>query len=85
MSRYPDSASSLKAWTQNVEQNAFKHFVELRQTFSSADYVPPYVVFNVAGNKYRLIAVVSFGLGAVSVEHILTHRDYDRDRWRREL
>ena len=83
MSRHPDSSSSLKAWSQYVEQNAYKHFVQLRQTFASADYVPPFTVFNVAGNKYRLIAVVSYELGAVSVEHILTHREYDKNRWRK--
>lgn len=62
----------------------YKHFVQLRQTFASADYVSPFTVFNIAGNKYRLIAIVSYGLGVVSVEHILTHREYDKDRWRRE-
>lgn len=82
MVRHPDSASSLKAWTQNIEQNAFKHFVQLRQAFATADYVSPYTVFNIAGNKYRLIAVVSYALGAVSVEHILTHPQYDKGRWR---
>ena len=44
MGRYPDSAPSLKAWTQNMELNVSKHFVQLRQTFASADYVPPFTV-----------------------------------------
>jgi mRNA interferase HigB len=82
MGHYPDSVSSLKAWTQNIEQNTFKRFVQLRQAFAAADYVSPYTVFNIAGNKYRLIAVVSYALGAVSVEHVLTHAQYDKDQWR---
>ena len=80
--RHSDSAPSLRAWAQHVEQGDFKHFAQLRQTFAAADYVPPHVVFNIAGNKYRLVAIVSYALRAVSVEADLTHAEYDRGKWR---
>lgn|SRR3989338_371209 len=83
MERYPDSESSLKSWVQAIEANSFKHLNELKQTFGSADYVRPYIVFNISGNKYRLIALVNYQIGAVFVEQILTHREYDRGKWRK--
>lgn len=82
MARRSDSASSLRAWAQHMEQNGFKHFAHLRQVFRAADYVAPYTVFNIAGNKYRLIAVIYYPLQAVSVETVLTHAEYDRGNWR---
>ncbi len=83
MTRYPQSGSSLRAWAQHMEQSEPKHFTQLRQTFAAADYIRPYTVFNVSGNKYRLIAHVNYGLQVVSIENVLTHADYDRGKWRR--
>ena len=83
MIKYPDSESSLRAWTQNMERNEFRHFARLIQAFGSAYYVRPFTVFNVAGNKYRLIAIVDYPLRAVSVEAVLTHAEYDKGKWRK--
>jgi len=82
-SKHPAGGSSLRAWAQVIESNCFKHFVDLRKTFGSSDSVRPHIVFNIAGNKYRLIALVSYALQAATVEHVLTHAEYDLGRWRR--
>jgi mRNA interferase HigB len=58
-----------------MESNSFKHFVELKNTFGSADQVKPHTVFSISGNKYRLIAVVDYVLQSVSIETVLTHSD----------
>jgi mRNA interferase HigB len=80
---HPDSRSSLKSWTQAMESNSFKHFVELKKTFGSADQVKPHTVFNISGNKYRLIAVVDYVLQSVAIACVLTHAEYDEGRWRK--
>ena len=66
-----------------MEPNSFKHFVELKKTFGSADQVKPYTVFDISGNKFRLIAVVDYALQSVSVECVLMHAEYDEGRWRK--
>ena len=66
-----------------MESNNFKHFVELKKTFGSADQVKPHTVFNISGNRYRLIAVVNYALKSVSIERVLTHGEYDEGRWRK--
>jgi mRNA interferase HigB len=81
--QHPDSRSSLKSWTQLMELNSFNHFVELKKTFGSADQVRPHTVFNICGNKYRLIAIVDYALQSVSIECVLTHAEYDEGRWRK--
>jgi len=82
--KHPDSRSSLQSWSQIVEAGNFRHLMELRKVFGSADYVKPYTVFNISGNKYRLITVVDYPLQTVSVEYVLTHEEYDERRWRAE-
>ena len=81
--KHPDSRSSLNSWTQAMESNGFKHFVDLKKTFGSADQVKPHTVFDISGNKYRLIAVVDYALQSVSVECVLTHAEYGEGRWRK--
>jgi mRNA interferase HigB len=67
---------------QTIEASRFRHLAELKKTFGAADYVKPYTVFNISGNRYRLVAFVDYELQAVSVEHVLTHEEYDEQRWR---
>ena len=81
-SRFKDSGTALSAWVRTIESGRFKHLVELKQTLGSADDVRPYVVFNVGGNRYRLVTLVNFELGVVSVERVMTHAEYDRGRWK---
>ncbi|MBI3554575.1 MAG: type II toxin-antitoxin system HigB family toxin [Elusimicrobia bacterium] len=81
--RHPDAKSSLNSWVQACEGNAFKHFIELRKALATADPVPPHTVFNISGNKYRLIALVNYCAAAIQVTHIMTHEEYDKGRWRK--
>jgi len=72
--KHPDSRPSLRTWVQVIEANNFRHFVELKEAFRS--------VFNIAGDKYRLIYIVEYQLQTVSVEDVLTHEEYEKQRWR---
>ncbi len=76
--QYPHSRSPLDKWAQETKKALWKNFPEIRQTFPSADYVAPFIVFNIGGNKFRLIALVIFKKGIVRVEQVLTHAQYDR-------
>lgn len=66
-----------------MESNSFRHFVDLKKTFGSADQLKSRRVFDISGNKYRLIAVVDYALQSVSIECVLTHAEYDKGRWRK--
>jgi mRNA interferase HigB len=81
--RYPYSESSLTRWYKIVEQSTFNSFAELRTTFPSADLVGEWVVFNIGGNKYRLVASIHFNRGKVYVRHVLTHNEYNQGNWKR--
>lgn len=81
--RHPDSEEPLLRWFKIIEKSDFSSFESLRATFPSADMVGDWIVFNIGGNKYRLIASVHFNRGKVYIRHVLTHKEYDRGAWKR--
>lgn len=75
--KHPSAESALRQWHSVVEHIDFKDFGHIREFFNSADYVPPFVVFDVAGNNYRLVVVVQYRAKRMYVREVMTHREYD--------
>lgn len=80
--RHPDSATPLARWFKIVQRTQFRDFGELRAAFPSADKVGQWVVFNIGGNKYRLITAIHFNRSKVYIRHVLTHQEYDQGAWK---
>jgi mRNA interferase HigB len=78
----PDSQGPLLRWYKVVQRSEFGNFAELRATFPSADLVGELVVFNIGGNRHRLITSIHFNREKVYIRRVLTHREYDRGEWR---
>jgi mRNA interferase HigB len=55
----------------------FDNYGQIKKTFGTADWVKPFVVFDIAGNHYRLICAIHFNRQAVYVRHVFTHAEYD--------
>lgn len=82
--KYPDSQSSLRAWYKRVRLAKWQNFNDLRAVFSSADNVQNLIVFNIGGNKYRLIALVDYRYQKVFIRAVLTHSEYDKESWKND-
>ncbi len=80
--RHTDAETPLSAWHSVTEKHRWKSFHELRQVYPSADQVGRFIVFNIGGNNYRLIVTIRFDYGRVYVRHVLTHAEYDKNRWK---
>ena len=80
--RIPIRVGPLRAWRQNVKHAGWQNFAELRAVYPSADQVGRCVVFNIGGNRFRLVDAGHFNRGIVYVRHVLTHAEYDRDKWK---
>ena len=88
--RHPDVASALQAWVQVVQDAAWQSLTDVRRTYPAADGVQVdsgrvVTVFNIRGNNYRLLTWISYRAQLVSVIDVLTHADYDKNRWKRRL
>lgn len=73
---------SLKDWYRRVRRVEATNLIELREAFPSADPVGKCTVFNVGGNKYRIIAGVSYRRQKVYIRFVLSHAEYDKGNWK---
>lgn len=77
--RHPDAEKPLRAWNAIWRQKRYGTPHEVRADFRHVDFLGNRrVVFNIGGNKYRLVADIRYDLGRINVRHVLTHEDYDR-------
>ena len=68
---HPETKSSLAHWYQLMKNNDFSNFAHLRETFPSADQVGKLTVFNIGGNKVRLIAAIQDPQGILCKRSLL--------------
>ena len=84
---HADAATPLRAWLKLARHGSFRNLAELKRTFASVDLVPvkgrDFYVFNIGGNKYRLIAAIHFNSQRLFVRHILVHSEYNTERWKK--
>ncbi|MFP7754231.1 type II toxin-antitoxin system HigB family toxin [Thermodesulfobacteriota bacterium B35] len=80
--KHPDCATALDSWYRIVKHTRFAGFVELRATFPSADQVYGLTVFNIGGNKVRLIAAIHYNTQKIFIRYVLTHKEYERNKWK---
>lgn len=79
--RHPDVRTAVQSWLQEAEDATWRTPQEIRERYVSASFVQENgVVFNLAGNKYRLFVKVAYGTGIVRIMRIGKHSDYDS--WR---
>lgn len=80
--KYPDSETALIRWFKLMNSAYFQTFDELRSVFPSADLVDDLIVFNIGGNKYRLMTSIHFNRQKVYIRYILTHSEYNKNKWK---
>jgi mRNA interferase HigB len=80
--QHPQAQGPLQGWRRVIEKNRFDTWAALKAAFNTVDKVGDLVVFNVGGNKYRLIAHIRFEKQIVYIKAVLTHTDYDRGAWK---
>lgn len=74
---HPHSRNPLSAWEKAIKQTDYKSFNELKRTFPSVDYVSHrYTIFDIGGNKYRLITEINYIAKVVNIKRAWTHAEY---------
>lgn len=77
--KHKDAEIPLRVWFKKVEQAKWKNINELKKDFSTADYVGNNrVVFDIKGNKYRIVVLVFFDGQKVFIRFVGTHAEYDK-------
>lgn len=79
---HPESSTAIDYWYRVTRKAFWVSFADIKLTFNTADYVPPFVVFDIGGNKYRLVAEINFGRKVVFIRRIMPHKEYSKGSWK---
>lgn len=80
--KWSEAEEPLRAWHRVAEHATWECFADVRQVYSNADQVGRCTVFNIGGNKFRLVVVIRFNRGRVFIRHVMTHQEYDKGVWK---
>jgi len=79
---HADAEQPLQDFRRLMEHGSYTNFAQLKATFASVDKVAERYVFNIGGNKYRLVCAIALQAGLVWVKAVLTHQEYDKGAWK---
>lgn len=82
--KHPDVRNWLQTWIDTVEAANWRNITEVRKTYPHADAVGTCTVFNVKGNRYRLITKINYNVQVVAVIDVYTHSEYDKEGWKND-
>ena len=80
--KWPQVASALDQWYRMVKRVKPSDFAAMKSSFPATDKVGEFHVFDIGGNKLRLIAYVRYQQQKIYIKHVLDHREYDRGKWK---
>jgi mRNA interferase HigB len=76
--KHPDARQALQAWYHDATRSAWKNPADIKETYRNASFAGKNrVVFNIKGNKYRLVVAVQYRFGIVYIRFVGSHRAYD--------
>lgn len=76
---HTDASQPLKAWFAEASAATWKSFQDIKKRYRSADVLSGNrVVFDIKGNRYRLVVKIHYNTGIVFIRFIGTHADYDK-------
>jgi mRNA interferase HigB len=87
---HPDAETWLKAWLKAARRWNWSSLRDVRALYPHADGLMvasgrPVTVFNVSGNKYRLVTAIHYNHGVVYVLEFLSHAEYSKGQWKERL
>jgi mRNA interferase HigB len=82
--RHKEAEGPLGAWYAIMAKTEFASFAQLKQAFRSVDKVGKFTVFNIGGNKFRLVVAIHYNRKKVYIRHVLTHAEYDKSSWKED-
>ncbi len=80
-SAYPQAQQPLLKWFDTARKTDWKNFSDVRTSFRHADIYRDCVIFDIGGNKFRLIVKIRYQKKWVYVRFVLTHEQYDKNDW----
>ena len=82
--KHPDSEGPLRDWYKITNKAQWNNLADTRRDYPHADLVGACTIFNIAGNRYRLVTAIIYAIKRVYVRELLIHAEYSRGRWKKD-
>lgn len=82
--RFSNIDCQIQDWYDTVRKANWQNLEEVRAVFRDAEAVGNFTVFNIKGNAYRLIVGIDYEDSTIYYKYLLSHQEYDRDRWKND-
>ncbi len=83
-SRYSDTQTVIEEWYKVVKGISWQNLEEVNQIYRDTEAVGNFTVFNIKGNRYRLIVDINYANQTIYYKYFLTHAEYDKDSWKND-
>ena len=80
----PDVSNQIEYFYRTIKTIHWQNLVDVQKTFSTAEAVGRFTVFNIKGNKYRLIVGIDYENQTVYYKYFFTHSEYSKDKWKND-
>jgi mRNA interferase HigB len=81
---YPDVEEVIKSFYKKVEKSTWQNLIDVQQDYRDAEAVGEFTVFNIKGNKYRLIPDINYVDQLAYFKYFLTHAEYNKEQWKND-
>jgi mRNA interferase HigB len=81
---HADSVDALDNWFKVASRAKWSDLIAVQSVFSKAEAVSNFTVFNIKGNRYRLIVSIDYEEQLIYIKYILTHAEYDKEKWKND-
>jgi mRNA interferase HigB len=75
---------ALDTWFKVAQKADWSNLVEVQSVFPTAEAVGNFTVFNIKGNKYRLIVSIDYEKQVIYIKYMFTHAEYDKEQWKND-
>jgi mRNA interferase HigB len=81
---HSDAEAPLSAWYKHVDSVDWRKSADVKASYRTVDFVGDCAVFNIGGNKYRLVTRILYRVHKAFILRVMTHQEYDAEPWAKE-
>jgi len=82
--KHATARPAFNRWWRIAEAVICEDFQDVKRAFPAADKYRACVIFDIAGNNYRLIAIIDYAAEIVAIRKALTHAEYNKEKWKKD-
>jgi mRNA interferase HigB len=82
--KHADACEALYEWYRVSSKAEWQNLIDVQAIYPKSEAVGKFTVFNIKGNQYRLIVDIVYPSQRIYIKYVLTHAEYDKDRWKND-